>query len=128
MIRKFIIVLAAFAMILGGFGPLSSVTLGATEASGERTAMSDCASMMEMKASHDSMDCSSNDTDNENSSMKCPADNCTLRCGTVSVEAAVSLVHHHMAGGVPELLPDFQVYASTAGKPPLRPPCSSILA
>lgn len=128
MIRKLIMVLVAVGIVLGGFGPLSGVMISPAEASDNPAAMSDCASMMEMKGSQADADCPSNDRDSQNTPMKCPADNCTLRCGTISAQTAVSFVHYLIPSGLPDLLPELMVHASAAGKPPLRPPCSSIPA
>lgn len=128
MIRKLIIALAAFAIVLGGFTPQGGALLKAAAASDAPKASSDCASMMEMKGSHENMDCSSTDHDGQENSMKCPADNCTLRCGTFSAPSVVSFVHYSLPTGLPVLLPDFPGYVSAAAKPPLRPPLPSILA
>lgn len=128
MIRKLIIALAAFAIMLGGFGPLGDAFARAAQGSENAKASSDCASMMDMKGSHEDMGCSSTEHDDHENSMKCPADNCTLRCGTFSTPTVVSFVHYSFPSGLPEFLSDFPDYVSAAGKPPLPPPRVSILA
>lgn len=127
MIRKLIIALSVFAIVLAGFSLQGGGSLKAAEASGVSKALSDCARMMDMQGDHDNMDCPSTDH-SQDSSMKCPADNCTLRCGIVSVQTAVSFDYLRLPIGLPEPLPSSQAYGSSAGKPPLPPPRSSILA
>lgn len=127
-IRKLIIALAAFAIMLGGFGPLGDAFARAAQGSENAKASSDCASMMDMKGSHEDMGCSSTEHDDHENSMKCPADNCALRCGAFSAPTVVSSVHYSLPTSLSELLPDFPGYVSAVGKPPLPPPRSSILA
>lgn len=121
-------VLAAFAIVLGGIGPQGGALLKAAAASETPMASSDCARMMEMKGSHEDMDCPPADHDGQENPMTCPADNCTLRCGTFSAPPVASFVHCILPTGLAALLPDFSAFVSATGRPPLPPPRSSILA
>lgn len=128
MIKNPILVLMAVVIVLVGFSLQGGSLLSTAEASSNLMALSDCAGMADMSGGHDSMDCLSMDDEGQDSSMKCPAENCTPRCGMASASIAVLSVNGILPIGSPELWPDLQVYVSAAGKPPLRPPCSSILA
>lgn len=128
MLRRFIMVLVAVAMTLGGLGAQGGAIVAMAKAADASAELPDCASMVDMKGGHKAVDCASTEHDDQDSSMKCPADNCTLRCGTFSAPTAASFVHYPLPTGLLELLPDFPGYVSAAGKPPLRPPRPSILA
>lgn len=130
MIRKIFIVLTAFAIVLGGFGPQGGALLSMAEALGNPMAMSDCASMMGMSGGQDSADCSEmNDEGGPDQPFKCAFKDCSLRNGPVSAfQISVFLIVYSFPIGLPELRPDAPVHASAAGKPPLRPPRPSILA
>lgn len=130
MVRKLTLLLAAFALILGGLGPQGTTMVGAAAAmSGEQMSMSDCASMMGMSGSQDGLDCAAMTDEGQDRPMKCGPDDCALRCGPVAAfQITSSFVSCTFPTGMPGLRPDRSDFVSVTGTPPLRPPCSSILA
>ena len=130
MIRKLVIVFAAFAVILGGFAPRGGALLSMAEALGNPMAMMDCASMMEIGSNQDSADCAEmNDEGGPDQPFNCAFKDCSLRSGPVpAFQISASFITYSVAVGLPELRLDGPTYASAASTPPLRPPCSSILA
>lgn len=128
--RRFIIALAVFAMILGGFGRSPGPTLAMAASMDDSMAMSDCASMMGMSADPDAMDCGSmGDDGDHNQPAKCAFKDCLLRsCSIPAFQIAAALISYILPVGLPELRSDEPDRLSTVGKPPLPPPRFSTLA
>lgn len=130
MLKRIIMVLVAFAVILGGLYPRGSALMGVAEASANPMAMVDCANMMEMSGHQESMDCGAmSDDGSQNPPGQCDAQDCSLRtCPVSAFQALISWITYSLPVALPELRPDAPVPASSAGKPPLRPPRPSIFA